>query len=179
MRKINAKLTAAILALFLLHGILGAFQLLGAGNVISRVISYTLLTLVAAHALIGIKLTMDTLKVQKSTGAGYFRHNLLFWARRISGFLIMLLIAFHVTAFTDRSSDAIRLVKFDQAKLITQILLVASVALHVITNVKPMLITFGIKGLKAWAADLLFILSVILLFMAAAFIVYYLRWNRM
>ncbi len=178
MRKINGILSGLILVLFLIHGILGGFQLIGAGNVISKGLSHTMMTLVLIHVVIGIRLTVDAVRVQKKTGAGYFRRNLVYWARRISGIAIMVLIFFHMTAFADNSGDAYRLVWFDRARLITQLLLVASVAVHVITNVRPMLITFGIRGLRRWAADILFVLSVVLLFMAAAFIVYYLRWNR-
>ena len=66
---------------------------------------------------------------------------------------------------------------FTDCKLATQLLLIAAIAVHVITNVKPMLISFGVLSLKKHVGDILFVLSVLLLFMAAAFIVYYLRWN--
>lgn len=178
MRKWNGILSIAILALFLIHGIPGGFQLIGAGNIISKALAHTLLTLIAVHAVIGVYLTGKTLRIQKKTGAPYFRHNLLFWARRLSGFLIMALLFFHTTAFSDTSAAAYRLVWFDRAKLASQILLVISVGVHVIANARPALITFGIRGLRKRAGDILFVMTVILLFMAGAFIVYYLRWNQ-
>lgn len=178
MRKWNAILTAAILVLFLAHAILGGFQLLGVGSTALRAVAWAAVGLVAVHTALGIKLTADTLRVRKRTGVGYFRENTLFWARRISGFAVMVLLVFHLTAFGDSSGAAYRLAWFDTAKLVTQLLLVAAVALHVLSNVKPMLISFGIRGLKERAGDILVILSVVMLFLAAAFIVYYLRWNR-
>lgn len=177
MRKWNAFLTAGILVLFLVHGILGSFQLFGIGDTAAKTIARAAETLIWLHTLIGVKLTVDTLRVRKKTGVGYFRENALFWARRISGFVIMVLLMFHFNAFGDNSGALYRLKVFDGIKLATQLLLVLSIALHVITNVKPALISFGIKSWKERTGEILVILSVLLLFMAAAFIVYYLRWN--
>ena len=177
MRKSNAILTAVILLLFLVHAILGGFQLLGAGSTAVKAIAWLCTALIAAHTVIGVKLTADTLRVRKKTGVGYFRENTLFWARRVSGFAVMVLLVFHLTAFGDNSGVRYRLQWFDTAKLVTQLLLIAVLALHILSNVKPMLISFGIRSLKDRAGEILLILSVLLLFMAAAFIVYYLRWN--
>ena len=177
MRKWNGILSAVILVLFLVHGILGGFQLLGAGNIISKVLARGMVLLIGIHVVIGIVLTVQTLKIQKRTGVPYFRKNRLFWARRLSGFVIMILLFFHVTAFSDSSAAVFRLIPFGKTKLIAQILLVAAIAIHVISNAKPLLITFGIRHLREKAGDILFVMTVILLFMAAAFIVYYLRWN--
>ena len=177
MRKWNAILTAAILLLFLVHAVLGGFQLLGVGSTAVKIIAWICVGLIAVHTVIGAKLTADTLRVRKKTGVGYFRENTLFWARRVSGFAVMVLLAFHLTAFGDNSGAQYRLAWFDTGKLITQILLVAAIALHVLSNVRPMLISFGIRSLKERAGDILVILSAVMLFLAAAFIVYYLRWN--
>ena len=62
-------------------------------------------------------------------------------------------------------------------KLVLQILLVASLALHVITNIRPLMLSLGVRGGRKWLVDALFVLAVLLLFMAAAFVVCYLRWN--
>ena len=177
MRKWNAILTAAIMLLFLLHAILGGFQLFGVGATALKAVAWAALVLVAAHTLIGVKLTADSIKVWKKTGAGYFRQNKLFWARRVSGFAVMVLLVFHMTAFGYSNGGAYRLRWFTDFKLATQILLIVTLAVHVLMNVRPMLISFGVRGLKKYVGDILFVLSVLLLFMAAAFIVYYLRWN--
>lgn len=177
MRKFNAILTMAILALFLIHAILGGFQLMGVGNTAVKIIAWVSVGLIAVHTVIGVKYTVDTLKVWKRTGVSYFKENTLFWARRVSGFAIMVLLFFHLTAFGSGSGAAYRLPWFDTAKLVTQLLLVAAIALHVLTNVKPMLISFGIKSLKERVGDILVVLSFVMLFLAAAFIVYYIRWN--
>ena len=70
-----------------------------------------------------------------------------------------------------------RLVPFDLFRLVTQILFILSIAVHIITNVKPMLITFGVKRLRPKAGDILFFISAVLLFMTIGFIIYYIRWQ--
>lgn len=177
MRKWNAVLSMIILVLFLIHGILGAFQMLGTGSVTLRVLAHTLFGLILIHTVLGIVLTVQSIRVWKKTKVPYLRQNLLFWTRRISGLVIMVLIFFHMSAFSYYDGDVYRLKWFTAFRLAVQLLLVLSLAVHVISNVKPMLIAFGIRSLKERAVDILFVLSLILLFMAAAFIVYYIRWN--
>ena len=177
MRKFNVVLTALIMALFLLHGVLGSFQLFGWGTVTSKALTHGLLTLVAVHAVLGLKMTWDSVKVWRRTGAPYLRQNALFWARRLSGLAIMVLLAFHLTAFSYSVEGAFRLRWFNAGRLVTQLLLLVSIAVHVIANVKPALIAFGIRRLRPRAADVLFVLSALLVVFAAAFIVYYVRWN--
>ena len=176
MRRVNGILTVIILILFIIHGVLGAFQLIGAGSVISRALSYALLTVMLIHTMIGIKLTADTFKVSRSTGVSYTRLNLLFHARRISGFAILFLMFFHVRAFSYERGSTVRLHYFGSLQLLIQLMLIASIAVHVLMNIKPLMITLGIRSLKDRAGDIWFILSVLLLFMAAAMYIYYRRW---
>ena len=177
MRKANAVISAAIIVLFIIHGIMGAMTLFGVGHINFKILAWIMTFLIAVHGVIGSILTVKTLLVWKKTGAGYFKENKIFWARRISGFAIMLFIFFHINAFSYTTYGVYRLKMFDSAKLVTQMLLLLSVAVHVITNVKPMLIAFGIKKLKPRTGDILLFLSVMLTVMAIAFIVYYVRWN--
>ena len=177
MRRVNAILSAIILVLFALHGVLGAFQLMDAGTAIVKALSQTLEALVMIHFIIGVKLTYDSVRVWRRTGAPYFRQNALFWARRLSGLAIMALIGFHANAFSYQAEGVLRLHWFTAGRLTAQLLLVASLAVHIIANVKPMLIAFGVRRLKPRAGDILFLASALLVLMTAAFIVYYLRWN--
>ena len=179
MRRFNAILSALILVLFLFHGVIGAFQIIGLSGPVTKVLAWSMLAMIAVHVIIGIKTTADSILVWKKTGAGYFRENALFWTRRLSGLLIMILIAFHLTAFSYQDGDVLRLQWFTAGRLITQLLLVASVAVHVISNVKPVLIAFGVKSLRERAPDILLALTILLLLMAGAFIYYYIRWNVM
>jgi len=177
MRKLNAIITVLIMLLFLAHGILGAFQLTGVGNTAVKPLAWAAVVLMAFHTMIGIRLTAESLRVWKRTGAPYFRENALFWARRISGFAILVLMVFHITAFGHQTELGYRLRVFNMMRLTAQILLTASLSLHILTNIRPLLISFGVRSLKKRIGEILIVLSVILLFMTAALIVYYLRWH--
>lgn len=179
MRKINAILTVCILICFSLHGILGALSLIGAGEETVRVLAYITLALITAHVVLGMIFTVRSIRVWRMTKAPYLRENRLFWARRISGLAIMILLFFHVGAFGYMNGGAYRLSYFGTFRLITQLLLVLAIALHVITNVKPMLISLGERKLQLRAGDILLVLSVLLFFFAAAFIIYFIRWNTL
>ncbi len=177
MRKLNVIITACILVLFIIHGVFGALLLTGSGSTALKPVAWTAAGLTVVHIVISLKLTFDTLKIQKQTGVSYFKENRLFWARRISGFAVMVLLVFHMTAFGYSKGGFYRLKVFDDIKLITQILFIAALGTHVVSNAKPMLISFGIKSLRPRTADILIVLSVLLFCMAAAIVIYYLKWN--
>ena len=73
-------------------------------------------------------MTWRTLRAMRRAGAGYFRDNLMFWARRISGLAIMALLVFHLYAFSYTAEGVFRLRWFTGARLATQLMLLASIA---------------------------------------------------
>ena len=177
MRKINAIITPIILILFVIHGVSGAFNLMGFSTSVTRIIAEPMAGLICVHLVFGVILTGQTLQARRRAGTSYPKENRLFWARRISGFLIMILIGFHIYAFSGVTPEHMRLHNFTGILLTCQILLVISIAFHVITNVKPMLISMGIPKLKPKVNDIAFWTAILLAFMAAAFIFYYFRWG--
>ena len=180
MRKWNAVLSMCIIVLFLVHAIAGGFQLMGlipGGSALLGILAWVMLVLILKHAIIGIKLTADSLTASRKSGASYFKDNKLFWARRISGFAIFVFILFHVLLFLGKNDGVYRLNYFGVLQLAAQFLLVLSVAAHVITNINPLLISFGLKRLKEYAVDILIVISGILLFIGVSFVIYYIRWN--
>jgi len=179
MRKFNAILSMAIVAMFLVHGVAGGLQLFGlmaGGDSFLTYISWALLVLIGIHIIIGVKLTADSLKAIRLSGTSYFGPNKLFWARRISGFAAMLFIAIHVIIFMGRS-EPYRLNLFEGIQLASQILMVIALAIHLTSNIRPSMVSLGRRELRPYAADILVVLSVIMLFTAMAFAGYYIRWN--
>ena len=180
MRKWNAILGALILILFLIHAVAGGFQLYGVlpgGNAVLEKLSRALAAVLVIHVFIGAKLTWDSFRAGRKAGVSYLRENRLFWARRISGFAILLFLADHILLFVGKNKGPYRLELFEGPQLASSILLVAAIAVHVLTNLTPLLISLGIRGKRRFASDVLAVLSVLLLFAGAAFLVYYLRWN--
>ncbi|MBR2283893.1 MAG: pilus assembly protein PilX [Ruminococcus sp.] len=181
MRRFNAILSMGVLVLFLVHAIAGGFQLAGlipGGNTVMQVLAWIMAGLICVHMVIGIKLTADTLRAIRRSGKSYFKENALFWARRISGFAVMLFIAAHIVLFLGKNEDgAFRLSYFGTLQLISQLLLVISVAVHVITNIRPLMTGLGIRSYGKFAFDILFVLSVLLFFAGAGFVIYFIRWK--
>lgn len=176
-RKCNAILTMVILALFIAHAVLGILNLMDVTVIVTKYMAWVMVGLIGVHAVLSTILTVQSLVAAKRSGAPYFRKNRLFWARRLSGYLIVALIFFHVTAFGHTENGVYRLTFFEPFQLVTQILLVATIALHVLTNVKPVLIALGIRRLKPRAGDILFFLTLLLIAAAVGFIIYFIRWN--
>ena len=181
MRKINAFFSMGILVLFLVHGILGGFQAIGlmpGGDQLLAVLAWILIGICGAHAVIGIILTVETCLAMKRSGSSYLKENRIFWARRVSGLAVILFLVIHLLIFIGRGNDvSYRLVYFGRVQLATQILLVVSVGIHVLTNIKPLFLSFGVKGIGSYVKDILLILAFVMVFCGAAMLIYYLRWN--
>ncbi len=182
MRRCNAAVSVVILILLAIHGVAGGFQLMGVfpgGNPWLKALSWTMIGFLCLHVLIGVYLTIESLIRWKRSGKGYFRENLVFWIRRISGFAMILFVVLHTLLFLGKSGEAYRLNLFAGPQLVMSILLLVCLAVHLVTNIKPLMLSLGARGAGRFVKDVLLLISVVLLFAAAAFIVYYFRWNLM
>lgn len=179
LRKINAFLGLAMIILFLIHAIAGGYQLAGilpGGNQVLTVLAWILVVIVAAHIVIGIILTVDSLRKHKKTGTVYAKENAEFIIRRVSGFAILVFMVCHIVIFYGNYTNGYRLNLFEGPQLILSICLVISLAVHLFTNIRSMFISFGISQ-KRRRFDVRVILIVILVFCAVMFVVYFYRWN--
>lgn len=88
----------------------------------------------------------------------------------------MIFIVDHLLIFYNQDSEIIRLSFFGKPQLFMSVLLVIVLAIHILSNVRPLLIGFGYEGRKGRAVDVFTILTIILLFCSVAFLVYYVRW---
>ncbi|MCR4672696.1 MAG: hypothetical protein K5637_05625 [Lachnospiraceae bacterium] len=181
MRKINGIIAHLSIVLFAVHAVAGAFQLSGifpGGNTVLKILAYILVLLIFVHVAIGAVLTVRILRSMKKSGTSYFRENKLFWVRRISGFALFFIMIVHVYIFSGHGSgSAYRLHDYGVTELVLMLLMAAALAVHVIANVRPMLITLGIESLREYALDILIILALIVVFAAVGFVIYYFRWN--
>ena len=178
MRKINLFIIISGIILFLIHGIMASFGLFGVRTDGLKIVARAAATLITVHAVISTILTIETLRVRRKSGAGYFKGNGLFWARRLTGFTVLIPLIMHLTIFMNYTGEAYRLKEFNTGRMISQLLLIITMLLHILLNLNPVLIAFGVKGRKGLKADLCVFLSVMLFIFAAAFFVYYLRWIR-
>lgn len=108
----------------------------------------------------------------------YGKQNALFWARRTSGLAILLMLFFHIGVFGRVQDGVYILFPFTTVRLLTQLLLVASVFVHLLLNLRPLLVSLGIVRDKEQRGDLYLILSILVLFAAGSIILYYIGWNN-
>ena len=179
MRKINTILSVLLLVIFMLHGLMGSFMLLGIGSSAGKILAWTGVAVLAVHTAIGAILTIQTLKVSRQTGNNYLKQNAIFWARRASGLAIFILLFFHIGLFGGVQDGVYILFPFTTVKLITQLFLVAAFFIHLFINIRPLLVSLGIISYKERRGDIYLILSVLLLFCAGAVIIYYIGWHTL
>ena len=141
MRKINTILSVLLLVIFMLHGLMGSFMLLGIGSSAGKILAWVGVAVLAAHTVIGVILTINTLKISKNAGNSYLKQNAVFWARRASGLAILILMFFHIGLFGGVQDGIYILFPFTTVKLITQLLLVAALFIHLFINIRPLLVS--------------------------------------
>jgi succinate dehydrogenase/fumarate reductase cytochrome b subunit len=179
-RKGNAVVSVGIIGLFLIHGIAGGFQMMGlmpGGQAAMEALAWVMVVLVVVHMVIGLWLTVLTIQISRRAKASYLKENIVFWTRRVSGFAVMLLLFWHFALFVQTKEGVFRLADFGTPQMIGQLLFVLALAVHLLCNIRPLAVALGLYGGKGYGRDVLLIFSVVLAFLALAFVVYNLRWN--
>lgn len=176
MRKINTVLSILLIVIFMLHGLMGSFMLVGIGSSAGKVLAWIGVAVLVVHTVIGAILTIQTLK---NKGCSYLKQNAVFWARRASGLAILILLFFHIGLFGGIKDGMYILFPFTTVKLVTQLLLIVALFIHLFINIRPLLISLGIISYKERRGDIFLILSVLLLFCVGAVIIYYIGWHTL
>lgn len=94
-----------------------------------------------------------------------------------SGMAILILLLFHIGLFGKVQNGTYILFPFTTVKMVTQLLFVAAIFVHIFINIRPLLVSLGIISYKERRSDIYLILSVLLLFIAGAVILYYIGWQ--
>lgn len=175
MRKWNTILSVLMLLIFMIHGIMGSFMLNGVGSSAGKLLAW--IGVLVVHTVIGVILTVQSLQTAKQSGKMYLKQNVIFWARRASGMAILILLLFHIGLFGKEQNGTYILFPFTTVKMVTQLLFVAAIFVHIFINIRPLLVSLGIISYKERRSDIYLILSVLLLFIAGAVILYYIGWQ--
>ena len=160
MRKLNTILSVLLLFICLLHGLMGSFMLLGISSGAGKFLAWIGVGILAAHTVLGLLLTAQTFRASRSGGKLYGKQNALFWARRTSGLAILLMLFFHIGVFGRVQDGVYILFPFTTVRLLTQLLLVASVFVRVV-NLRLCVFAGGMaksgrcSGVLAFGANIL------------------------
>ena len=165
MRKANAIITVLIFVAFIAHTIVGSLMMLGVDAKVTRMLGDFTLVTIAAHTIIGIILTIDTIIKIKKAKASYIKGNEKFWARRITGFLIIGLMVFHMVIF--------EMGRYNLVDMILMILLVVIIHGHIFINIEPMLISFGVIKYKKVERIIDVVITIVSLVAVVAFVIFY------
>ena len=179
MRRYNSKIALILLALLLVHLLMGAcimLDILQVSPTWKTILSYTMVALLLAHAVIGILLMKRTLTAKIRKDATYVRQNKSFWVARWSGIAIIPLVAYHIWFFTD-TGDLVRLKFFGYLQMASSILLVLCILTHLLTNLRGFFVSLGLEPIHKFVRDTALILLIACSIGVLGFIVYYLRWN--
>ncbi|MDR1060764.1 MAG: pilus assembly protein PilX [Clostridiales bacterium] len=173
-KKWNAILAAALIAIFLLHGAMGSFMLLGLGNGAMKPLAWAGVALAAVHAALG---ALATARAVRGGGRLYLRQNALFWARRVSGLCLLVLACLHFGLFGGEAGGQYILFEFTTARMAAQMLLIAALFAHIAMNARPLLVSLGILAHRERRGDIFLILSLFLLLFTVAVVAYYVGWQ--
>ena len=178
MRKWNNLLARIILVLFLLHALMGSLMLLGQSSISLKPLSWLLFAAVAVHGVLGVLATVQAVKSGRQSGKWYLRHNAAYWTKRFSGLAILILLCFHISAYTTTDGGAFFLREFTFGRMAAQLLLILSIFIHLAVSVKSMLLARGVMKFRERTVDWMMVLSLLMLFFAAAVVIYFIQWQR-
>jgi succinate dehydrogenase hydrophobic anchor subunit len=177
LRKVNTVLSVVMMALFLLHGVGNAFLVMSFGRPTAKALARAIVALAVVHGIIGVGLTVPTVRAMRESGTSYGLLNARFWAVRASGVAIAVFVALHMAVFLQVGGGGpYRLKEYGVFELAVNICLVLSVAVHVLCNARPLVIALGMSAPRSRAADFAFALALLLLLMGVSFVVYFVRW---
>jgi succinate dehydrogenase/fumarate reductase cytochrome b subunit len=162
----------------MLHGVMGSFMLLGVGSIAGEILAWIGVCIITIHTVIGTLFTINTFKQSKNNGKLYLKKNALFWTRRASGLVILIMVFFHIGLFGKVMDGQYILFEFTPVKLMAQMLLIAALFIHVFVNIRPLLISLGVIKNKERRVDIFLVLSILLLFMAGSTVIYFIGWTQ-
>ena len=146
MRKLNTIVALLIMLLFLDHITFGSLHFLGTKFGITAPFAMTMFLLVLIHAIISIIITIKAEAVGFKTKARYNKENRQFWLRRASGIAILILAFMHVFLMQKDASGRPKIASMPRVFNLLLPLLLLSVGIHISQNVKPLLISLGVKN---------------------------------
>lgn len=146
MRKLNTILVLLIMILFIDHITFGSLYFLGTKLKVTAPFAMVMILLVLLHAAVSIAVTIKAEAVGFKTKARYNRENREFWMRRASGIVILILAIAHVNLMM-RGADGIpKIARMPRVFNLLLPLLLLSVGIHIKENVRPLLISLGVRN---------------------------------
>ena len=146
MRKFNTVIVLLIMLLFIDHITFGSLHFLGTKFGIAAPFAMTMMILVLIHAAVSIIITIRAEVAGFKTKARYNKENRQFWLRRVSGMAILVLAIAHVVLMQKGSDGVPKISRMPKVFNLLLPLLLLSVGVHISQNIRPLLISMGVKN---------------------------------
>ena len=150
--------------LLLDHLIFGGMYLFGVGNGVIRPLAISMLVLTIIHAIISMIVTIRAEKAGFKTNARYNKENSEFWQRRVSGVLILVFALMHAYILSKNEQGIRRIVSLPKIFEFTTPALIISVYFHILSNIRPLLISLGVRNIEKKERIIKVILTIITIF---------------
>ena len=171
LRQVNAVVAALLVLSFAAHGITNGLYLVGVLDEPMKGIAHIAELFAWIHIFIGIFLTVQGFIASAKSGASYASENRRYIAVRISGILIAVFMLMHIIGFAHAENQR----AFPLPALIVNLLFVAALAVHIICNLRPQLMSLGLESSSV--KGIAVIAAVLLAAFALAFAITYLQWR--
>lgn len=173
LRRINHILTIILLLLLEIHVIVCAFLMFGWSHIILENVARVEFIVVMCHAFIGVLLTFRNRPLHNSKK--YLKENRLYWLRRVTGIGILILSMPHISMFVHWYNNKIAVLKeVNGVQMGMHLLFLIFILLHLAINIKPMLISMGIRKYTVVGAIIQGVTWILTVFATIASIIYYL-----
>ena len=170
MRKINTILVLIIMLLLTDHIVFACMHLLGLNAGVLKPLAMMMMLFTVLHAIVSLIVTIRAEKVGINTKARYSKENKEFWARRVSGMFILVLALLHGYIMFKNEKGVPRIASMPKVLSFATPLLIIFILIHIMTNVKPLLISLGVKNIDKKERIIKLILTVFLLFALGSYI---------
>lgn len=174
LRQINHILTIVLMILLGIHVVVGIFLLSDISFLILEEIARYEFILVTLHAFIGGYLTLKNHPF--SSKKYYIKDNKQYWMRRITGVFILLLSFLHIGMFVSYDENEVpSMNKLTSFNLLLNLLFLIVILIHIVMNIKPMLISLGVKNYSKVVTIIQSITWTLTILALISSVIYYLR----
>lgn len=143
-QKFHTILAWLLLLLLILHLVMGSVTLLTPIFLVQGQFAYVFMGFVGVHAVLALW------KVARRHSLGglraYCKANRTYCLRILSGLAVLVLALVHRNLWVIRTPFGVLLKDFEWPSLLAQLLLAAALAVHILLNIRPLLIDSGIDA---------------------------------
>ena len=171
MQKIHPVLAWLILMLLIVHLVVGSVTLFTGIFPGGAWLRYLFAALVAAHAVLALGKAFGR-RGRLRAHFAYGRENRRYWLRVGSGCAVALLFLVHRTLWTVQTPFGVLPCSFGLSSLVVQLLFVAALAVHILLNIRPLLLDCAIEPSRRamrWAKTIGALLAALSVVSAAAY----------